>query len=70
MIIDDIVKGDSGCVAIQQLYEDFATGQQRDKSAQNDLGSNRTLQQVDRMSFRAIDLSHTKYSSAVDKGLL
>jgi len=41
VILDDMGKGDGGCVAIQQLYEDMRTdwihGNQRDKSAKNGL---------------------------------
>ena len=48
VIVDDITKGDSGCVAIQQLYEDMRTdwssAHQRERSAKN--GLDRTLPQV------------------------
>jgi len=48
VIMDDIAKSDTGCVAIQQLYEDLRTdwtnGRHREKSAKN--GLDRTLPQV------------------------
>lgn len=48
VIMDDIAKGDSGCVAIQQLYEDMRSDwsnyRHRDKSAKN--GLDRTIQPV------------------------
>jgi len=52
VVVDDITKGDSGCVAIQQLYEDMRTdwtsGHQQEKSAKN--GLDRTLPQVGSLS--------------------
>jgi len=50
--VDDVAKGDSGCVAIQQLYEDMRTdwtnGHHREKSAK--YGLDRTLLQVGYLS--------------------
>jgi len=48
VIVDDTAKSDTGCVAIQQLYEDmrsdWTNGGHREKSAKN--GLDRTLPQV------------------------
>lgn len=63
VIVDDIGKGDSGCVAIQQLYEDmrtdWTTRHHREKSAKN--GLDRTIQPVGHPS-TDICLSHIKCS--------
>lgn len=48
VVVDEFAKGDSGCVAIQQLYEDMRSDwtncRQQEKSAKN--GLDRTIQQV------------------------
>jgi len=48
VIVDDVAKGDSGCVAIQQLYEDmrsdWTNNRHGEKSAKSAL--DRTVQQV------------------------
>jgi len=63
IFVDDIAKGDSGCVAIQQLYEDMRTdwsaGRHQEKSAKN--GLDRTLLQVDCLSSSSSSLFQTRF---------
>ena len=69
IIVDDITKGDTGCVAIQQLYEDMRTDwtndHHREKSAKN--GLDRTIPQVVYLTiYRYLFISYCTWLSCAD----